>query len=70
METYFWMDCSFCDGGGVIIFHAADAAEDFGEIEGLDGDAAGFENFLAVAHGVERGGARADVRRCADCAGR
>ena len=41
-------------------FHACDATKNFREIEGLDGDAAGFENLFAVAHGVERRGPRAD----------
>ena len=41
--------------------------EDFGEVDGLDGDAGGFEQFLAVADGVEGGGTRAD-RADADAA--
>ena len=53
------MACSF-GLRGVVVFHPLDAAEDFGEVDGLDGDAVGFENFLAVANGVEGGGARAD----------
>src|SRR5580700_2068963 len=44
----------------VVVFHALDAAEDFGEVEGFAGDALRFENFLAVADGVEGGGARAN----------
>ena len=44
----------------VVIFHAIDAAEDFGEVEGFDGDALRFENFFAVTDGVEGGGAGAD----------
>ena len=47
-------------GFGFGVLHADDAAEDFGEVDGFDGDAAGFEQFLAVADGVERRGARAD----------
>ncbi len=54
------MDCKFLDGGFVVVLHAADAAEDFGEVEGFDGDAAGFEKFFAVADGVECRGTRAD----------
>ena len=44
----------------IVVFHAIDAAEDFGEIEGFDGDALGFENLFAVTNGVEGGWARAD----------
>ena len=47
-------------GFGFAVLHADDAAEDLGEVDGFHGDAAGFEQFLAVAHGVERRGARAD----------
>ena len=50
----------FCCGGIVVIAHALDAAEDFGEVDGLDGDAVGFEDLFAVADGVEGGGAGAD----------
>ena len=56
--------------GVVAVLHALDAAEDFGEIDGLDGDAVGFENFFAVANGVERRGARADGADAQTCAGR
>ena len=45
---------------GVFIRQLARPAEDFGEVEGLDGDAAGFEQFFAVTDGVEGGGPRAD----------
>jgi len=43
----------FLPSGFVVILHTTDAAEDFGEVEGFDGDATGFEQFFAVAHGVE-----------------
>ena len=42
------------------VFHVVDAAEDFREVDGLDGDAAGFEDALGVADGVEGRGTRAD----------
>ena len=45
---------------GIVVLHAVDAAEDFGKIERLDGDAARFEKLLAVADGVERRRPRAD----------
>jgi hypothetical protein len=34
--------------------------EDFGEIDGGDGDAVAFEDFFRVAHGIESAGTRAD----------
>src|SRR4029077_20648619 len=42
------------------VLHAVDAAEDFGEIDGLDGDAGALEEFFAVADGVEGGGTGSD----------
>ena len=42
------------------ILQATDAPEDLGEIERLDGDAAGFKDALRVAHGIEGGGTRTD----------
>ena len=45
---------------GLLALQTADAAEDLGEVEGLDGDAVGFEQLLAVADGVEGRGTRAD----------
>ena len=54
------MASSLACAAGSIVLHAVDAAEDFGEIDGLDGDAAGFEKLFAVADGVEGGGAGAD----------
>ncbi len=58
VETYFLMAASFSFGFGIL--HAVDAAEDLGEVDGLDRNPAGFEQFLAIAHGVEGGRARAD----------
>ena len=46
--------------GRIVVLHARDAAEDFREIDRLDGDAVRFQNLLAVANGVERRGPRAD----------
>ena len=56
----------FADGrefalrGGVVILHFGNAAEDFGEVEGLDGDAGVLENLLAIAHRIEGRGTSAD----------
>ena len=44
----------------VIVLGSLDPAEHFGEIEGLDGDAVGFKNLLAVTHSIEGGRTRAD----------
>ena len=55
-----WMASSFRLHVGVVVLQPADAAEDLGEVERLDGDAVGFEQFLAVADGVERRRPRAD----------
>src|ERR1019366_4687523 len=52
------------DGGelgfGLAVLHADDAAEDLGEVDRLHADAAGFQQFLAIAHGVESRGTGAD----------
>src|SRR4029077_13318432 len=55
------LDCSEfgCDVR-VVVFHFADPAESLRKIEGFDSDTAGFEKFLAVANGVDRGRASAD----------
>ncbi len=42
------------------VLHAGDAAHDFAEVEGFDGDAAALQQFFRVADGVECGGTRAD----------
>src|SRR5215469_3939785 len=44
----------------VVILHTVDTAEHFGKIERFHGNAAAFEQFFAVTHGVECRGARAD----------
>ena len=44
----------------VIVFRLFNAAHDFGEVEGFDGDAGALEQLLGVADGVEGGGASAD----------
>ena len=46
--------------GVVVVFGLLDAAHDFGEVEGFDGDAGALEELLGVADGVEGGGTRAD----------
>ena len=46
--------------GVVVVLHVVDAAENFREVDGLDGDAVGFKDALGVADGVEGGGTRAD----------
>ena len=38
-------------GGGVVVGHAGDTAEDFGEVDGLNGDAVGFEDLFATVPG-------------------
>src|SRR5271154_1097315 len=44
----------------VVIFHPADAPQDFGEIQRLNGNAGGFEQFFAVPDGIKRRGPRAN----------
>src|SRR5579871_3058425 len=44
----------------IAVFHAIDPAQDFRKVERLDGNALRFQNFLAVTHGVESGGASTD----------
>src|SRR6266849_100292 len=44
----------------VVVFHARDTPKNFRKIDGLDGDAVGFEDFFAVAHGIESRRPRAD----------
>ena len=46
--------------GVVVVFRFFDAAHDFGEVEGFDGDAGALQQLLRVADGVEGRGARAD----------
>ena len=60
VETYWRMAASRCRDFRVVVLEAGGAAHDFGEVERFDGDAVGFENFFAVADGVEGGGTRAD----------
>jgi len=43
-----------------MVAHLIDAAEDFREVNGLDGDTAGLIKALGVADGVEGAGTRAD----------
>src|SRR6266568_3798336 len=38
---------------GVVVFHARDTPKNFREINGLDGDAVGFEDLFTVPHGIE-----------------
>src|ERR1035438_9485133 len=47
-------------GFGFAVLHADDAAENLREVDRFHADAAGFQQFLAVAHGVESRGTRAD----------
>ena len=54
------MAASLACAASSVSFMLVDAAEDLGEIDGLDGDAAGLEDALGVAHGVEGRGTRAD----------
>ncbi len=44
----------------IVVLHSVDAAQNFGEIERLDGDALRLQNLFAVTHGVEGRGTRAD----------
>ena len=39
--------------GVVAVLHAVDAAEDFGKVDGDDGDTGALEQLFAVTHGVE-----------------
>src|ERR1022692_407113 len=52
------------DGGelgfGLAVLHADDAAEDLRQVDRFHADAAGFQQFLAIAHGVESRGTGAD----------
>src|SRR5207247_1958447 len=44
----------------VFVLEPADAAEDFGEVEGFNRNARLLHQLFAEAHGVERGGSRAE----------
>ena len=46
----------------VVVLHSLDPAQDLGEVEGLNGNALGLQNFFAVTHRIEGG------RTGADCA--
>ena len=46
--------------GIVVVLHAVDAAQDLRQVDGLDRDAMLLQNFLAVAHRVERRRTRAE----------
>ena len=59
-STYFLIDGQLGLRRVVVVLHALDAAQHFGKIERLDRDALRFQNFLAVADGVERRGTRAN----------
>ena len=61
MVTYLLISASFPCTPASSSFELRDAAEDFRQVERLGRDAVGFEQFLAVADGVEGGRPRADA---------
>ena len=68
--TYALIGASFVCTPSSIVLEALDAAEDIGQVDGLGGDAARLQQFLAVADSIESGGPGADGSRRAGGAAR